>query len=221
MIDVSNGVPLIWSDEAKFDEAVYGRLFNHCKPSRRPLAVVNANTVDHVKEAVKLANELGCQISVRSGGHSWAAWSVREGSILIDLGGLDILSYDEESGIVIASPAVTAERLDSFISPKGRIFNGPHCPTVGLGGFLYHLLLAIANLGKVARRNWLELSRMGMGCRTCCRNGRGYGGGKTGILQQRYELRSVLVRQGMRSRIFRCCHRISSSDGTFAGGNAC
>lgn len=135
----SNDLPIIWVDHENFHEAVFGRIFNDRRPNRHPLAVVHVITIEHIKETVKLANQLKCQIAIRSGGHSWAAWSVRDSSLLIDLGALESLSFDAESGIVKVAPAITAQKLDSFLSEKGRIFPGPHCPSVGLGGFLYFI----------------------------------------------------------------------------------
>ena len=136
-IDVTKGFPIIWPQDERFDRALGSRIFNHRRPSRNPVAIVNAASEDEVKKAVKLSKELNCKVSVRSGGHSWAAWSVRDNAILIDLGELDTLSFNDATGIVKVAPAVTAERLNSFLSAKDRMFNGPHCPTVGLGGFLY------------------------------------------------------------------------------------
>jgi FAD/FMN-containing dehydrogenase len=61
---------------------------------------------------------------------------VRDSGLLIDLGGLDELSYDAEADVVRASPNVTGERLAPFLAEHGRMFPGGHCPTVGIGGFL-------------------------------------------------------------------------------------
>ena len=88
-------------------------------------------------DGVRLARERGWQVAVRSGGHSWARWSVREDALLIDLGGLREMAYDETTGIVTARPASRAATSSrrSWTS-CGRIFTGGHCPTVGIGGFL-------------------------------------------------------------------------------------
>ena len=43
-------------------------------------------TTDDVIEGVRLAAERGWAVAVRSGGHSWAAWSLRNDALLIDLG---------------------------------------------------------------------------------------------------------------------------------------
>ena len=46
--------------------------------------------------AVLLARERGWQVAVRSGGHSWAQWSVRTDALVIDLGALRELAYDDD-----------------------------------------------------------------------------------------------------------------------------
>ncbi len=121
-----------------FAEAVHGRIFNGRRPSdRSPAAVLYAATQDDVVAGVRLAAQRGWQVAVRSGGHSWAAWSVRSGSLLIDLGGLREMSYDPATGIATAAPAITGgDELNPYLSRFGRFFGGGHCPSVGLGGFL-------------------------------------------------------------------------------------
>ncbi|KAH8666622.1 FAD binding domain protein [Xylariales sp. PMI_506] len=125
------------TDAATFDEAVWGRVFNHRRDTaRRPRAVVRASVAAHVKVAVDLAERENCRVSVRSGGHSWAGWSVRDDAILIDLGNLKTLDYNDETQIATCSPSVIGRDLNAFLKSKGRMFAGGHCPDVGLGGFL-------------------------------------------------------------------------------------
>ena len=124
------------SPDEEFHEASLGRVFNHRRPNRQPRAVVQASKPLHVKEAVQLAIKENCRVSVRSGGHSWAAWSVRDDAILIDLGNLKEIEYDEETKVVKCSPSTTGRVLNGILAQKGRMFAGGHCPDVGLGGFL-------------------------------------------------------------------------------------
>jgi hypothetical protein len=130
---------ITWRDSA--DENLYekervGRVFNAIKPNRYPRAIVKVTHPLHVQEAVQLANKLQCRVSVRSGGHSWAAWSVRDDAILIDLEGLNEIELDESKKIVKASPSTTGIMLNESIGKKGYMFGGGHCPDVGIGGFL-------------------------------------------------------------------------------------
>ncbi|KAH6647970.1 FAD binding domain protein [Truncatella angustata] len=136
----ADSLPIVYgdsTDSSTFTDAAWGRVFNQRRDySRRPRAVVRATKQAHAKEAVKQAIRENARVSVRSGGHSWAGWSVRDEAILIDLGNLKELDYNEETHIVSCSPSFTGRLLNGFLKDKGRMFAGGHCPDVGLGGFL-------------------------------------------------------------------------------------
>ncbi|GKT86169.1 LOW QUALITY PROTEIN: FAD binding domain protein [Colletotrichum tofieldiae] len=139
---------------SEYSTAVWGRVFNARRDfSRRPAAVVQATRKAHIAEAVRLAAEHGWRVSVRSGGHSWAAWSVRDEALLLDLGGFgkgiggeEGIVYDPATGVRRAGEdGEGGERLprgadrgpgDESVEGVGRWFPGGHCPDVGLGGFL-------------------------------------------------------------------------------------
>ncbi|KAL4733475.1 FAD binding domain protein [Aspergillus similis] len=131
---------IVWRDSADptvYEDARVGRVFNQRRPRRYPLAVAKATCVDDIISAVRLAKEKKCRVAVRSGGHSWAAWSVRDDSILIDLGNYKHLAVDATKHIAQASPSMTGEEINgTLIKEYGLMFPGGHCPDVGLGGFL-------------------------------------------------------------------------------------
>ena len=77
---------LIWRGEPGYEEARVGRVFNARRPDRFPAAVLLARDEDDVVAGVRLARDRGLKISVRAGGHSWAAWGLHDDSLLIDLG---------------------------------------------------------------------------------------------------------------------------------------
>jgi FAD/FMN-containing dehydrogenase len=130
-------LPIVWrSSESEYEEARVGRIFNLRRADRFPLAVLNVDKESQVIDAVKLAKEKGCRVSVRSGGHSWAGLSLRDNAILLDFGNFHEMSLDEITGIAKVSPSTTSGDLNAFLLPKGRMFAGGHCPDVGLGGFL-------------------------------------------------------------------------------------
>ena len=130
-------LPIVWKSSAPaYEEARIGRVFNLRCPNRYPLAVVKVTKEDHVVEAVKLALEKGCRISVQSGGHSWAVYGLRDNAILVDLGNYHEMNLDEKTGTVQVSPSTTSGDLNAFLLAKGRMFAGGHCGNVGLGGFL-------------------------------------------------------------------------------------
>lgn len=128
---------MIERGEDGFEAARVDRIFNRRLTDRQPAAVVRPTSEAEVVEAVRLAIANGWQVAVRSGGHSWAQWSVRTDALVIDLGGLKEIEYDDATGIVSASPAVQGgAELSPFLEARGRFFPGGHCPTVGIGGFL-------------------------------------------------------------------------------------
>ena len=120
-----------------YEQARTGRIFNARRPDRFPAAVLLAVSDADVVAGVRLAEERGWPVSVRSGGHSWAAWSLRDEALLIDLGGLRDLGYDPATGVASARPAIQGGlELAPFLAERGRAFPGGHCASVGLGGYL-------------------------------------------------------------------------------------
>jgi FAD/FMN-containing dehydrogenase len=128
---------LVLRGEPGYEQARVGRIFNARRPARFPAAVLLAGDDGDVIEGVRLAAERGWTVSVRSGGHSWAAWSLRDDALLIDLGRLRDIAYDPATGVVSVRPAVTGGlELAPFLAERGRAFPAGHCATVGLGGYL-------------------------------------------------------------------------------------
>jgi FAD/FMN-containing dehydrogenase len=120
-----------------FEAACVDGVFNARRPDRRPAAVLRAASEADVVAGVRLARDEGLRVAVRSGGHSWAAWSLREDSLLIDLGGLRHLGFDPATGIATASPSTRGgHELAPFLHGHRRAFPGGHCPAGGIGGFL-------------------------------------------------------------------------------------
>jgi len=128
---------LLLRGDPGYEQARTGRIFNGRRPDRFPAAVLLAASDGDVTEGVRLAASRGWPVSVRSGGHSWAAWSLRDDALLIDLGGLRDLAYNPATGVVSARPATQGGlELAPFLAERGRAFPGGHCASVGLGGYL-------------------------------------------------------------------------------------
>jgi FAD/FMN-containing dehydrogenase len=128
---------LLLRGDPGYEEARVERIFNARRPERYPAAILESASEADVQAGVRLAAERGWTVSVRSGGHSWAAWSLRDDAILIDLGGLRGIEYDELTGVVTARPATKGgQELAPYLAERGRAFPGGHCPSVGIGGFL-------------------------------------------------------------------------------------
>ncbi|MFI7542311.1 FAD-binding protein [Actinoplanes sp. NPDC049599] len=128
---------LLRRGEAGYEQARVGRIFNARRPDRFPAAVLLADDAADVAAGVRLARAENRTVCVRSGGHSWAAWSLRDDALLIDLGNLNGLDYDAATGVVTAGPAARGGLdLVPFLDERGRAFPVGHCPGVGLGGYL-------------------------------------------------------------------------------------
>ncbi len=128
---------LLLRGERGFEDARTRRIFNRRLPQRTPAAVLRAVTEQDVVLGVRLAAQRGWTVAVRSGGHSWPQWSVRDDALVIDLAGLRELTYDPATQLATASPSIRGgEDLAPFLDAHGRFFVGGHCPTVGIGGFL-------------------------------------------------------------------------------------
>ncbi|KAJ4037781.1 hypothetical protein NW761_006237 [Fusarium oxysporum] len=129
---------IVWQTQDKNSEyeSLRRGVFNAIVPERYPKAIVQPTTVEEIVGAVHLANRLGCRVAIRSGGHSWACWSIRDNSVLVDLRSFHHLAFNETTGIVEASPSTTGSQMDTFLKDSGRIVLAGHCGDVGLGGFL-------------------------------------------------------------------------------------
>jgi FAD/FMN-containing dehydrogenase len=138
--------------DAGYESARVDPIFNGRKPDRYPVAILEAANEADVVAGVRMAAANGWKISVRAGGHSWAAWSVRDEALLIDLGRMRELQFatdahaaaaamagklDQDQRIVMASPSLQGgQHLAPFLAEHGYQFPGGHCSTVGLGGFV-------------------------------------------------------------------------------------
>ncbi|KAK7566423.1 hypothetical protein IWX50DRAFT_252840 [Phyllosticta citricarpa] len=78
-------LPITWQHDADYESARIGRVFNYRRPRRYPVAVVEASEESHI-EADHLTSQKQCRFSIRSGGRSWAVWSVRDDAVRLDLG---------------------------------------------------------------------------------------------------------------------------------------
>ena len=118
-------LPVVWrssATEADYEEARVGRVFNHRRPERFPLGIIEVTSEQQIIEAVKLALKRKCRISIRAGGHSWAVWSVRDNAILLDFGKYHDIQFDERTGIAAVTPSTTGQILNGFLLTKGLMF---------------------------------------------------------------------------------------------------
>ncbi len=124
------------STDAVYENVRRGITWNQLTPARYPRLIMQAATEQDVVEAVLFARAHGMKIAVRGGGHSWVGFSLRDESLLIDLGRFKKFSIDPEARLATIQTAVTGRELNSRLSAHGLAFPVGHCSSVPLGGFL-------------------------------------------------------------------------------------
>ncbi|MEU4236924.1 FAD-binding oxidoreductase [Actinoplanes sp. NPDC026619] len=127
---------LLLRGSADYERARLSAVWNARKPDRHPEAILLAAADDDVVAGVRWAAERGWRVGIRSGGHSWIGTGVRDGSLLIDLSGLDEMTIDRAAGTATVRPAVRGVDFNAALADAGLVFPSGHCPSVGLGGFL-------------------------------------------------------------------------------------
>jgi FAD/FMN-containing dehydrogenase len=85
------------STDADYESARRAIVWNQVIPDRRPRLIVHAANENDVIEAVKFARISQLKIAVRGGGHNWVGFSLRDDSLLIDLGQLNKASIDRDA----------------------------------------------------------------------------------------------------------------------------
>ncbi|HEX5490187.1 MAG TPA: FAD-binding oxidoreductase [Candidatus Udaeobacter sp.] len=126
----------VWRTDADYEATRRRMVWQKRIPDRFPDVIVTVVSDADVIEAVKLARSRGLRISVRAGGHSWIATSLRDGGMLIDLSQLNGVTVDAEARTAIAQPAIKNTEVMAVLSRHGLAFPAGHCPTVALGGYL-------------------------------------------------------------------------------------
>ena len=85
---------------------------------------------------MRLARSEGLEVTVCSGGHSWAANHLREGVLLIDLGALDSVRLDPGEATAVVGPGCRGTELLGLLAPHRLFFPVGHCVGVAVGGYL-------------------------------------------------------------------------------------
>ncbi|MEM9437673.1 MAG: FAD-binding oxidoreductase [Pseudomonadota bacterium] len=127
----------IWyKGDAGFDAAVLATSFNGIDPGRRPELLVEANSIIDVKFALKEALERGLQLSICSGGHSWAQNHLRDNSVLLSMARFNDIEIDADAQVARVGPGTWSYDLDRALARKKLFFPVAHVNDVCMGGFL-------------------------------------------------------------------------------------
>lgn len=127
----------IWErGQSGFDEAVLATSFNARDSGARPQMLVEANTTDDVQSALALARSENWNVSIVSGGHSWAQNHLREGGLLLSMARFNQIEIDADARVAKVGPGCWGLDLDRALKKHRLFFPIAHAPDVALGGFL-------------------------------------------------------------------------------------
>lgn len=121
-----------WPDDKGYDES---RSLWNARFDRRPSVVIRCHNVRDVKAAVDVARDEQLQLSVKGGGHAYAANTVGEGSLLIDLSPMKDIAVNPNLKRVRVEPGVNWGELDQATQKYGLATTGSTVSTVGVAGY--------------------------------------------------------------------------------------
>jgi FAD/FMN-containing dehydrogenase len=105
-------------------------------PERYPEAIVQAVDADDIVAGIRYANTNGLKVSIVSGGHSFAANHLRDGSVLLDVSRINHANIDTEQSRAVVGPGKGGSLLMADLQEQNLFFPGGHCKGVCLGGYL-------------------------------------------------------------------------------------
>lgn len=117
--------------DAGFDEA---RALWNMRLDRRPDVVAQCSRAGDVRASIGFARDHGLRVSVKGGGHSYAAKSVADGGVLIDLSAMKSIHVDVDARTVSVGPGVTCAELDAATQRFGLATPTPTVSSVGAIG---------------------------------------------------------------------------------------
>ncbi|HKN51742.1 MAG TPA: FAD-binding oxidoreductase [Amycolatopsis sp.] len=107
------------------------RVFNTLFDGRNPVAIAKCSTPADVQSTV-VAAAGRVTIAARSGGHSYAGYSLPEGGLVIDLSALS--SIDFQGDQVVIGAGAKLKDVYAALGQAGRCLPAGTCPTVGIAG---------------------------------------------------------------------------------------
>jgi FAD/FMN-containing dehydrogenase len=99
-----------------------------------PLAIVLAETVNDVAQAVRWCRKHGIQISTRSGGHSYEGFSLSKG-VVIDVSKMTDVQIDPSKQTARVQAGIQLAPLYQALWEHSLTISAGSCPSVGIAGF--------------------------------------------------------------------------------------
>jgi FAD/FMN-containing dehydrogenase len=123
-------------DDGGYEAARRGTVWHQGVPERYPEVIVQAVDADDIIAGLRYARAHGHQVSIVSGGHSFAASHLRDGAVLLDVSRLDHATIDAEKRTAVVGPGKGGSPLMADLEAQRLFFPGGHCKGVCLGGYL-------------------------------------------------------------------------------------
>lgn len=122
---------LLQPESPGFDEA---RALWNVRFDRRPDLIARCKDAADVTVAIGFALSEGLTVAVKGGGHSYAANSVSDGGLLIDLSGMKSIQVDAGSRTAVVDGGVLCGELDAATQEHGLATPLPTVSSVGVAG---------------------------------------------------------------------------------------
>lgn len=104
--------------------------------ARDPDAIIRVGSAEEAAEAVRFAAANRLKVSPRGGGHHYGAAALRNGGVLLDLGGLDFVEMDRTARVARIGAGVRGDNLSEELAAQGFAFPVGHCADVSVSGYL-------------------------------------------------------------------------------------
>ncbi|MEB4592971.1 FAD-binding oxidoreductase [Candidatus Thiothrix sp. Deng01] len=127
----SSNVRFLQRNDAEY--AKHRQIFNKRITAMPKLIAVCANEKG-VQEAVAYARKAGLPVTIKSGGHSFEGFSVTEGSLMVDMSGMDKPVYDKASKRLTIQPGAKLGGVYAYLNQFGRLLPAGSCAGVGVAG---------------------------------------------------------------------------------------
>nr|CEL17167.1 FAD-linked oxidoreductase family [Kibdelosporangium sp. MJ126-NF4]CTQ91604.1 FAD-linked oxidoreductase family [Kibdelosporangium sp. MJ126-NF4] len=121
---------------------------------QRPAAVARCARTEDVQACIEFAAATQTPIAARSGGHSYAGYSTRDGSLVADVRALSAVQVNRDGTATVGAGAQLID-VYSALARSGRMLPGGTCPSVGIAG-----LTLGGGLGVTARKYGLTCDRL-------------------------------------------------------------
>jgi len=122
----------VWPWDPDYDKA--RATFNAAFPAR-PRVIVYCEVPGDVQVALALAARMGWKVAPRSGGHSFAGFSVNDGLVL-DVSRIHSVTVDPGRSTVVAGAGATWEHIDWVLNAHKLHVPSPGGPSVAVGGMV-------------------------------------------------------------------------------------